>query len=335
MVDQVANFKKVTVSTGYNNTATSIVLATGQGAELPDPSGDNYNVVWWDSTNYPDPADDPNVEVVRVTAKSTDTLTVTRNQESSGASNKNNADATYKMHLGVTAKTITDITNTQVLFNETATATNPTLLPTSDDDDTGLGLAGTDKLSLIAGGVEGIRVTESAGNIWIAIYGDLLFTATTGHPDISDDVSTSTNPVYIFHDDDNTGLGRAGSDQLSLIAGGIEGHRITEDTGVISHVLTGIVKTPSTDTRNGAGAISLFYANTLIVTDGVDAITLADGAEGQEKFLVMKTHVGDGTVTPAHLKNGTTITFTAVGDSAHLKFIDGDWVFMGGTATLA
>ena len=108
MVDQVANFKKVTVSTGYNNTATSIVLATGQGAELPDPSGDNYNVVWWDSTNYNDPADDPNVEIVRITAKSTDTLTVTRNQESSGASNKNNADAVYKMHLGVTAKTITD-----------------------------------------------------------------------------------------------------------------------------------------------------------------------------------------------------------------------------------
>ena len=109
MVDQVANFKKVTVSTGYNNTATSIVLATGQGAELPDPSGDNYNVVWWDSTNYNDPADDPNVEIVRVTAKSSDTLTVTRNQESSGASNKNNADATYKMILATTAKIITDL----------------------------------------------------------------------------------------------------------------------------------------------------------------------------------------------------------------------------------
>ena len=117
MVDQVANFKKVTVSTGYNNTATSIVLATSQGAELPDPSGDNYNVVWWDSTNYPDPADDPNVEIVRVTAKSTDTLTVTRNQEGSGASNKNNADATYKMILAHTAKTITDME--QIIHSDT------------------------------------------------------------------------------------------------------------------------------------------------------------------------------------------------------------------------
>jgi len=122
MVDQVANFKKVTVSTGYNDTATSIVLATGQGAELPDPSGDNYNVVWWDSTNYNDPADDPNVEIVRVTAKSTDTLTVTRNQEGSGTSNKNNANATYKMILATTAKTITDILSDAVLNVDKDTA---------------------------------------------------------------------------------------------------------------------------------------------------------------------------------------------------------------------
>lgn len=109
MVDQVANFKKVTVSIGYDASATSIVLATGQGAELPDPSGDNYNLIWWDSTNYADPADDPNVEIVRVTAKSSDTLTVTRNQESSGASTKNTGSATYKMTLGPTAKTIADL----------------------------------------------------------------------------------------------------------------------------------------------------------------------------------------------------------------------------------
>lgn len=109
MTDQVANFKKVTVSIGYNAAATSIVLSAGEGAELPDPSGDNYNLFWWDSTNYADPADDPNVEIVRVTAKSTDTLTVSRNQEGSSASTKNTAGATYKMSLGPTAKTITDL----------------------------------------------------------------------------------------------------------------------------------------------------------------------------------------------------------------------------------
>ena len=112
MVDPVVNKGKVTVSTGYNSTATSIVLATGQGAELPDPVVDGaYNLPWWDSTNYNDPADDPNFEIVRVTgpAGTGDTKTIVRAQEGTAATNKNNADATYKMHLGVTAKTITDL----------------------------------------------------------------------------------------------------------------------------------------------------------------------------------------------------------------------------------
>ena len=112
MVDPIVNKGKVTVSTGYNSTATSIVLATGQGAELPDPVVDGaYNLPWYDSTNYNDPADDPNYEIVRVTgpAGTGDTKTIVRAQEGTAATNKNNADATYKMHLGVTAKTITDL----------------------------------------------------------------------------------------------------------------------------------------------------------------------------------------------------------------------------------
>lgn len=109
MVDQVANFIEVTVSTTYDASAISIELSSGEGAELPDPSGDNYNLVWWDSTNYPNVVRDPNAEIVRVTAKSTDTLTVTRNQEGSGASTKNTSGATYLMMLSPTAKTITDL----------------------------------------------------------------------------------------------------------------------------------------------------------------------------------------------------------------------------------
>ena len=66
-----------------------------------------------------------------------------------------------------------------------------------------------------------------------------------------------------------------------------------------------------------------------------NALTLADGNEGQEKFIVMKTDLGAGTLTPSNLGNGTTITFDDVGDSAFLKITNGSWHFMGGTATLA
>ncbi len=85
----------------------------------------------------------------------------------------------------------------------------------------------------------------------------------------------------------------------------------------------------------GAGAVSLLNKTTHWVTTGANAGTLADGWEGQEKFIVMKTDGGDGTLTPANLYNGTTITFNDVGDSAHVLFTNGQWTFIGGTASLA
>lgn len=100
MTIPVTNFGKVTVSTGYDAAAVSIELAAGHGSRLP--STFPYPLSWWNSTDYPDPADDPNREIVSVTARTGDTLTVTRGAESSGASTKNTANKTYKMLLGLT-----------------------------------------------------------------------------------------------------------------------------------------------------------------------------------------------------------------------------------------
>lgn len=105
-LDSVANFVQVQASTGYNAAATSIVLQAGQGSRLPAPS---FNLIWWNSTDYPNPANDPNVEIVRVTGVATDTLTITRAQESTSASTKNTGGKTYSLVLGITAKMITDI----------------------------------------------------------------------------------------------------------------------------------------------------------------------------------------------------------------------------------
>jgi hypothetical protein len=106
MLDSVANLVKVQLSTGYDQNATSVVLVAGQGAKLPAVS---FNATWWNFTDYSDPSDDPNVEIVRVTAISTDTLTITRGQEGTTASTKNTGGKVYKLILGVTAKMITDI----------------------------------------------------------------------------------------------------------------------------------------------------------------------------------------------------------------------------------
>ena len=109
-LDVTKNFAKVEVSTGYDASATAIVLKTGDGAKLPQPSTDGeFNLVYWDSTKYTTPTDDPKKEIVRVTARATDTLTIVRAQESTAASTKNTADSTYKMILALTTKMIEDI----------------------------------------------------------------------------------------------------------------------------------------------------------------------------------------------------------------------------------
>ena len=100
MATPVTNFGKVTVSIGYDASATSIVLTTGHGSRLP--STFNYPLSWWNSTDYSDPADDPNKEIVIVTNRAGDTLTVTRAGESTTATAKNTASKTYKMVLGIT-----------------------------------------------------------------------------------------------------------------------------------------------------------------------------------------------------------------------------------------
>jgi hypothetical protein len=66
-------------------------------------------MIWWNSTDSPTPANDPNVEIPPVTGISTDTLTVSSGQEGTTASNKNTAAKAYSSVLGITAKLIADI----------------------------------------------------------------------------------------------------------------------------------------------------------------------------------------------------------------------------------
>ena len=112
--------------------------------------------------------------------------------------------------------------------------------------------------------------------------------------------------------------------------GGIKlaGSQLFDTNGILT-----LIGTPQT--LSGAGAVNLTTSITWLVTTGANALTLADGKEGQVKVIIMKTDGGAGTLTPTSLGNGTTITFDDVGDSALLIFTNSAWHFMGGTATLA
>ena len=77
---------------------------------------------------------------------------------------------------------------------------------------------------------------------------------------------------------------------------------------------------------SGAGAVDVTSMITQVTTTGADALTLANGANGQMKIITMVADGGDGTLTPATFANGTTITFNDVGDSVLLVYnTTGGW----------
>lgn len=125
ILDPATNFAKVTASTGYAAGATSIVLESGDGALLPTTAEGDFNLVYWCSSDYYDPADDPDKEIIRVTARSTDTLTVTRGQEGTSAADHNTGGKTYQLILAVTEKMINDIDTNLHKVKISATDTAP------------------------------------------------------------------------------------------------------------------------------------------------------------------------------------------------------------------
>ncbi len=75
---KVANNAYGTLNAGINSSATSIVLNAGEGSRFPSlSSGDYFYATLIDTTN--------NLEIVKVTARSTDTMTVVRGQDSTTA----------------------------------------------------------------------------------------------------------------------------------------------------------------------------------------------------------------------------------------------------------
>lgn len=95
---KVANNAFGTLAAGINSSATSITLTTGQGARFPSlGAGDYFYATLIDTSN--------NLEIVKVTARSTDVLTVVRAQESTTARAYSTGD---RIEIRLTAQTFTD-----------------------------------------------------------------------------------------------------------------------------------------------------------------------------------------------------------------------------------
>jgi hypothetical protein len=84
---------------------------------------------------------------------------------------------------------------------------------------------------------------------------------------------------------------------------------------------------------SGPGAIDITALTTAFTSTAAgNALTLANGAQGQIKIIIYVAEAagGDtGVLTPANLGSATTITFNAVGDSVILQFAGADWWVVG------
>jgi hypothetical protein len=84
---------------------------------------------------------------------------------------------------------------------------------------------------------------------------------------------------------------------------------------------------------SGPGAVNITSLATAFTSTATgNALTLADGAQGQLKTIIYVAEAagGDtGVLTPANLGSATTITFNAVGDSVTLQFAGTDWWVVG------
>lgn len=86
-----------------------------------------------------------------------------------------------------------------------------------------------------------------------------------------------------------------------------------------------------TDTLSGAGAVSVTKDTTKLTSTGVaQAITLADGVDGQIKRIIHDVDGGSMVLTPSTKTGYTTITFTNAGDAVTLEFVTTrGWIVTG------
>jgi hypothetical protein len=105
MADPQVNFFKSTLVGTYSDSDTSITIATGDGALLPDPSTDGaFNLTIFEGLQVTGSTE---FEIVRVTARSGDVLTVTRGAESTTPLTI--GSATHSILMSATKKTFDDI----------------------------------------------------------------------------------------------------------------------------------------------------------------------------------------------------------------------------------
>jgi hypothetical protein len=107
---------------------------------------------------------------------------------------------------------------------------------------------------------------------------------------------------------------------IGTVTGNITGNITGNVTGNVTGDLTGRVFGTVT-TRSGAGAVPVTAGTVRLTTTGTDALTLANGTNGQLLTIIMVVDGGEGTLTPTTKTGYNTIAFNDVGDTIVLQYL--------------
>ena len=293
-----------TLATGISNSATNLAVASGQGALFPTLGGSDYFYCTLANTSG-------SIEIVKVTARSTDTFTITRGQDSTSASSWLAGD---KVELRLVAASLNDIpkldeANTFSGANAYGTPASITLT-----NATGLPLSGVSGLG--TGVATALGNTANATGGVVTVDGSATLTnKTLTTPVIASITNTGTLTLPISSD---TLVGRATTDTLT-------NKTLTNPT--VNNYTEGVVAIGNSGTTQ---TISLTSGTVQTVTMTGNCTFTMPTATAGKSFVLIATQDGTGsrtaTFTSVKWPAGTapTLTTTATtGRDIFTFFADG------------
>lgn len=195
------NAESTVADSPLTSDATTLNVATGEGVNFPATFP--YRLTIWDETSHKDPTDDSDVEIVDVTGRTTDALTIVRGKEStSGVEHSNGERVAMLITAGMFDDATHGLQNIPMLresgdiasFAEKASPVNTDLVIIEDSADS------NSKKKVQVGNLPGGSATETV------VTKTTAYTATTGDNTILCNATSAAFTITLPAASGNSGI---------------------------------------------------------------------------------------------------------------------------------